>query len=187
MTHHDQKLHLSRLLSGDLSHFLTRESERIGFAHKRFAEMLSSKENYLKKYYISKRNGHVKISKYWIENLKQRLKRLSRKDIIYVFYHVANCKEIELQKTFREVIRSLRQTRQNTTLFQGILHETVARLNSYQTVKLLIDTLPDLQVDGKDEQSSPASYIAAAYGNAKSLKALLDFGANKSLPGPPIQ
>lgn len=180
LTHHDQKLHLSRLLSGDLSHFLTRESERIGFAHKRFAEMLSSKENYLKKYYISKRNGHVKISKYWIENLKQRLKRLSRKDIIYVFYHVANCKEIELQKTFREVIRSLRQTRQNTTLFQGILHETVARLNSYQTVKLLIDTLPDLQVDGKDEQSSPASYIAAAYGNAKSLKALLDFGANKS-------
>ncbi|XP_052703495.1 ankyrin repeat domain-containing protein 50-like [Crassostrea angulata] len=179
LTELDDKLHLSRLLSGDLSHFLTRESGRIGFAHKRFADFISSNKKFLKKYYVSKYNGHVQISKYLITNLKHRKEHTSRIDFIYMVYHVANCQNNALQKMFKEEINSLRQS-ETVQLFDGLLHETVARLNSHQTIKLLIDVTPDLQVDSKDEANSPASYIAAAYGNAKSLGALFENGADKT-------
>lgn len=179
MTEQDEKLHLSRLLSGDLSHFLTRESGRIGFAHKRFADLLSSNKTFLKKYYVSKYNGHVQISKYLIRNLKNRKEHISRIEFIYMVYHVANCQNNALQKMFKEEINSLRQSETNQ-LFDGLLHETVARLNSYQTIKLLIDVNPDFQVDCKDAGNSPASYIAAAYGNAESLSALFENGADKT-------
>lgn len=179
LTEQDEKLHLSRLLSGDLSHFLTRESGRIGFAHKRFADLLSSNKKFLNKYYVSAYNGHVRISKYWIENLKHRKGHISRIDFIYMVYHVANCQNNALQKMFKEEINSLRQI-ETVQLFDGLLHETVARLNSHQTVELLINVIPDLRVDCKDEGNSPASYIAAAYGNAKSLGALFENGADKT-------
>lgn len=94
-------------------------------------------------------------------------------------YHIANCQNNALQKMFKEEINSLRQS-ETGQLFDGLLHETVARLNSHQTIKLLIDVIPDLQVDSKDEANSPASYIAAAYGNAKSLGALFENGADKT-------
>lgn len=101
LTEQDEKLHLSRLLSGDLSHFLTRESGRIGFAHKRFADLLSSNKKFLNKYYVSAYNGHVRISKYWIEKLKHRKGHISRIDFIYMVYHVANCQNNALQKMKR--------------------------------------------------------------------------------------
>lgn len=179
LTEPDEKLHISRLLSGDLSHFLTRESGRIGFAHKRFADLLSSNEKFLKRYYVSKYNGHVRISKYWIKNLTHQKEHMSRIDFIYMIYHVANCKNDAIQKKFKGVINSLRQSETNH-FFDGILHETVARLDSYQTIKLLIDAIQEIQIDSKDEGNSPASYIAAAYGNAKSLNALFENGADKT-------
>lgn len=179
LTEQDEKLHLSRLLSGDLSHFLKRESGRIGFAHKRFADLLSSNKTFLKKYYVSKYNGHVQISKYLIRNLKNRKEHISRIDFIYMVYHVANSQNNALKKMFKEEINSLRQS-ETVQLFDGLMHETVARLNSYQTIKLLIDVIPDFQVDCKDAGNSPASYIAAAYGNAESLSALFENGADKT-------
>lgn len=183
LTKHEEKLHLSRLLSGDLSHFLTYESERIGFAHKRFADFLSSNEKFLKKYYVSKYNGHVRISKYRIENLTHQKEHLSRIDFIIMIYHAANCKNDAIQKMFKEVVNSLQQS-ETKYLFNGILHETVARLDSYQTILLLIDAIQDIQIDSKDEGNSPASYIAAAYGNAESLSALFTNGANKMFVRP---
>ncbi|XP_062588236.1 ankyrin repeat domain-containing protein 50-like [Saccostrea cucullata] len=188
VTHKKDKDSISRIFNDELSHFLTKNSElgTIGFSHKRLSDFLSGEVNINKNFFISKEPGHAAIAKYWIDYLGTPYFEPQRLDMLAFLYHVANSGDDDIKKLFNDRLHH-RSDINISDFTKFILHKAAARFNSLETIKLIISSWPQLNVDEEDSGGSSPSYVSAAFGNEMSLKSLLDNGADISYVKPTFQ
>ena len=172
------------LLKVDLRHFLRNVNGTVSFVHKAISDfLLNEYEN--KKYIISKRMGHERIAKFL-------LKANDQKKVLDLILHIAHSNNTVLRTLFIEKGRSIIR-RENFT-FSGrnetnILYNAVRYINSYNAITLLLKVIGCRKIDEISFRNVTASFVASAYGHAKTLRALYEVcGASLYFKkgGPPL-
>lgn len=170
-----------RLLSNELSHFVQRSSGKIVFTNKRMADFFSKKDNIEDDFYIIQKNGHRLISEYWLTYFGKRSNNISSILLKDVFKHIASSKNKSLENRLIDLVHS--RLHENEYCF--LKHYIAATLNSYDTMLLSIVATSHMEIDLGDKENISASFIAAAFGNANTLAALIDNGADINYQRPP--
>lgn len=165
----EEKVDSLTILGNELSHFFRQANGKISIIHKSLAAYLTNKTRNTERFYVSRRDGCYLISKYLL-NILQQQRSFTNISIIDLASYITCSSDRELRKTF------LQYSKHNINEFSDvyILHQVAAKLNSYTAMSLILDLFPLRPVDETDKGNITASYVAAAFGNHRSLKALLD-------------
>ena len=169
-----QKIYLSRFISNELSHFVQNNSGRIAFTNKRIANFFSKEDNTENDFYVLQQNGHNILSQYWLRCFEEHPNKTSLTMIVDLFKHVTFSKNQSLIDRLVDIIH----TNLNSTTKTFLTHYIAASLNSYDAMLLAIGLTSKMNIDIRDQGNLTSSYLAAAYGNDKSLAALLRKGAD---------
>lgn len=169
----DEMLDDLSIVGKELSHFIRRTNDKISLTHKSLVEYLTNESRKTDKFYVSKKDGCVLIGKYWLNILKQQ-KSFTNISVVDLASYIACSSNEDIRKTF------LRYGKIHAKEFSDtyILHQAAAKLNSDAAMSLILDLFSLRSVDEIDEGNITASYVATAFGNNLSLKALLDRNAN---------
>lgn len=169
----DEMLDDLSIVGKELSHFIRRTNDKISLTHKSLVEYLTNESRKTDKFYVSKKDGCGLIGKYWLNILKQQ-KSFTNISVVDLASYIACSSNEDIRKTF------LRYGKIHAKEFSDtyILHQAAAKLNSDAAMSLILDLFSLRSVDEIDEGNITASYVATAFGNNLSLKALLDRNAN---------
>lgn len=161
------------IIGKELSHFIRRANDKISLIHKSLAEYLTNESRKTDRFYVSKKNGCVLIGKYWLDILRQH-KSFTNISVVDFASYIACSSDEGIRKTF------LHYGKTHAKEFSDayILHQAAAKLNSEAAMSLILDLFSLRSVDETDDGNITASYVAAAFGNHLSLKALLDRNSN---------
>ncbi|XP_062607791.1 uncharacterized protein LOC134269602 [Saccostrea cucullata] len=170
----EETVEVMRILGKELSHFIRQYEGKISFVHKSLALYLTDTKRRTEDFYILKKDGCTLFAKYYL-NILDRQKSFSKVSILYLVEYVS-CSEDQNMK-----LKFLEQGKKYVKKFarhKHILHEAAVKFNSYSVMTLLLDLIASRNVDEIDSGNVTASYVAAAYGNHQTLKALLERNAN---------
>lgn len=170
----ERKIYLTRLLSNELSHFVQKSSGKIFFTNGRIADFFSKQNNIENDFYILQKNGHRMLALHWLNYFEKHPSKISLVMIMDMFKHVAGSKNQSLNDQLTGAVR--RHLHITTRTF--LKHNLAATSNSYDAMLLAIESTHEIDIDERDQDNLTAAYIAAAYGNDKSLVALIENGAD---------
>ncbi|XP_071176563.1 uncharacterized protein [Mytilus edulis] len=173
----------SRILGNELRHFIKISNGYISFQHKSIIDFLTDKSRKHLNFYVDSQNGHKLFAKYLLNGLN-----VSKMDnLIETVYHAAKAREPHYENILLEFVRELNSEKivSNFTY----LNLAAKDVNCYKTLKLFIKLVIPNKLQTPDQRFtanhswiknvlSEAAFIAAQYGNEKSLFALLDHGSD---------
>uniref|UniRef100_A0A8W8K3G5 Nephrocystin 3-like N-terminal domain-containing protein n=1 Tax=Magallana gigas TaxID=29159 RepID=A0A8W8K3G5_MAGGI len=129
-------------------------------------------------FYVSKRDGCRLFAKYLLNLLRQQ-RSFTNISIVDLASYAACSSDKEIKYKFLQ--NSKKYISEFSEVYipeMYILHQAAGKLNSYTAMPLLLDLFSLRPVDETDKGNITASYVAAASGNHRSLKALLDCHAD---------
>ena len=142
--------------------------------HASLAEWLTGETNKGKLYYVKKENGHKRLAKYYLQNVKQIKKQLTPEEAFYLTRHVVEGGLNEHQ--VREFL-SIPSHLINSTDKSGstALHIS-ARLAHPDVTELLVEHF--LQVDCLNNEHRTSAFVSASAGCLENLIILASKGAS---------
>lgn len=157
------------IIGKELSHFIRQRNGKISLVHKSLAAYLTDITRKTEQFYVSKRDGCCLFSKYLLNLLRQQ-RSFTNISIVDLASFAACSSDKEIKYQFLQIGK--KYISEFSEVY--ILHQAAAKLNSYTAMSLLLDLFSLRPVDETDKGNITASYVAAAFGNHRSLKALLD-------------
>lgn len=161
------------IIGKELSHFIRHANGKISLVHKSLAVYLTDDNRKTDQFYISKKDGCFLFANYLLNSVSV-YKSFTNISLVDIASYLACSTDKKLKKTFLQYGKKL------INEFSGayIIHQAAAKLNSYDAMSLLLDLFSCRSIDETDQGNITASYVAAAFGNHRNLKALLDRKAN---------
>lgn len=161
------------IIGKKLNHFVRQVNGKISLVHKTLAAYLTDDSKKTSQFYISKKEGCILFAKYLLKSVSV-YKTFANLSLVDLASYAACSMDKKLKKTFIQFGKKL------INEFSGayIIHQAVAKINSYDAMSLLLDLFSSRAIDERDQGNLTASYVAAAFGNHKALEALLDRNAN---------
>uniref|UniRef100_A0A8W8K106 NACHT domain-containing protein n=1 Tax=Magallana gigas TaxID=29159 RepID=A0A8W8K106_MAGGI len=161
------------IIGKELSHFIRQRNGKISLVHKSLATYLTDNTRKTEQFYVSKRDGCRLFAKYLLVLLQQR--SFTNISIVDLASYAACSSDKEIKYQFLQNGKKyISEFPEMYIPEMYILHQAAAKLNSYTAMSLLLDLFSLRPVDKTDKGNITASYVAAAFGNHRSLKALLD-------------
>ncbi|XP_033758085.1 protein TANC2-like [Pecten maximus] len=160
---------LRDLLRNQISNFVEHKTY-ISIYHKAICDYLTSNSSGYHKYYISTHNGHKLFANYLLSKHNN-----SMTDILSLFIHTAESSDSDLLHSFQ---RSKHFLKNMYTAHH--LHLMAKTRNSFRGTKLLIRAIGSQHINSLTSTNVTASFLAAAFGNSETLKALIEEGGNYS-------
>lgn len=161
-------------IGNELRHFIRKSELELSIIHKSFADFLTNASRKGLRYYVSKANGHKRLSEY----LLHKLNRLKPVDLVELVYHVSLSKN---KHTEQRLFHNKHNIQKLVLLSdEGWMHKTAREVNSYETIKIIYDLIGKNEIYSTNTRNFTAPFIAALNGNDESLKAFLSIGINIS-------
>ncbi|KAK3094314.1 hypothetical protein FSP39_000206 [Pinctada imbricata] len=157
--------------NGKLGYFFSNENGTVTFFHKAVSDFLLSDEDF-NKFFISKQNGHKRISHFLLK---------TKSNVIKLMQHISESKIDKLKDIFITHGKSLIRSNNfslGDNASMNILHKVARSLDSYAATKLLLRVTGCRHVDVHTLTNVSAVFLASAYGNKETLRALFQCGAN---------
>ncbi|XP_060079863.1 ankyrin repeat domain-containing protein 50-like [Ylistrum balloti] len=161
---------LRNLLGNQIAHFVTHK-HYIRIYHKAICDYLTNNGSAYHKYHISISNGHTLFANYLLREYNNSIE-----NILDLFIHVAESKDSDLLHSLQHSNYFLRM---NLSSIKH-LHQMAKTRNSFLGTKLLIRALGRQHIDSLTSANVTATFLAAAFGNSETLRALIDENGNYS-------
>ncbi|CAG2229761.1 unnamed protein product [Mytilus edulis] len=170
----------SRIIGNELRHFIKISNGFISFQHKSISEFLTNTSRKHLNFFVDSRNGHKLFAKYLLNGLN--VSKIV--NLVEIVHHAAMAREPEYENILLRELKS-----ENIILNFTYLNLVARDINCYETLKLFIKLIipNDFHIDYQKfainqisikNALSEAAFIAAQYGNKKSMLALLDHGSD---------
>ncbi|XP_055997998.1 ankyrin repeat domain-containing protein 50-like [Ostrea edulis] len=169
----ENHIQIWKLFGNEMSHFIKHSDGKISIAHIKLSQYLTNKRQKYGKFYVSEEEGNLKFAAFWLRKVEQQMS-FHNIDIVQLALYVSRSKNKSQEKIFLYYGKRFRKEFNN----DFFLHRAALSINSYRTMVLLIE-ISGRDIEKRDNTGNFSSaYLGSAFGNHRTLDALLQHGAN---------